>query len=141
VGTLNEDQYSFWIISHSVLLRMRSVSDKSCRDNRKHFMFSNFFGHPAIYEIMWNNSAEPGMLQVTIWCKCFAYWIPKSINAHSKYVTHCFSTATMVAWTYLNVTLYVHCLSCSNLNLICKFILTKYYMYLTFKGPCMYFQV
>jgi hypothetical protein len=26
--------------------------------------------------------------------------------------THCFSTATPVAWTRLNVTLYVHCLSC-----------------------------
>jgi hypothetical protein len=27
-GTLQEDQYTFWIISHSVLLRMKNVSDE-----------------------------------------------------------------------------------------------------------------
>jgi hypothetical protein len=26
--------------------------------------------------------------------------------------TYCSSTATMVLWTHLNITLYVHCLSC-----------------------------
>jgi len=32
------------IISCSFLLRMRNVSDKSCRENQNtHFMFSNFF--------------------------------------------------------------------------------------------------
>jgi len=30
------------------------------------------------------------------------------------YNTYCFFTATMAAWTYLNVTLYVHCLYCFN---------------------------
>ena len=30
--------------------------------------------------------------------------------------THCFSTATMVARTRLNVTSYVHCLSCYNIR-------------------------
>jgi hypothetical protein len=34
-GTLHEaDRYTFWIISRSVLLRMRNVSDKSCRENQ-----------------------------------------------------------------------------------------------------------
>ena len=33
-GTLNEDQYTFLIISHSVVLRMKNVSDKSCRENQ-----------------------------------------------------------------------------------------------------------
>ena len=34
----------FLIISRSVLLRMRNVSDKSCRENQNtHFVFSNFF--------------------------------------------------------------------------------------------------
>jgi len=33
-GTLHEDQYTFLIISRSVLLRMRNVSDKSCRENQ-----------------------------------------------------------------------------------------------------------
>ena len=40
----HEDQYTFMIISHSLLLRMRNVSDKSCRGNHNtHFMFSNLF--------------------------------------------------------------------------------------------------
>jgi transposase len=37
MGTLHEDQYIFFIISHSVLLRMRTVSDKSCRENQNIF--------------------------------------------------------------------------------------------------------
>ena len=33
----------FFIISLSILLRMRNVSDKSCRENQNtHFVFSNF---------------------------------------------------------------------------------------------------
>jgi hypothetical protein len=32
-GTLHEDKYTFLITSLSVLLRMRNVSDKSCREN------------------------------------------------------------------------------------------------------------
>jgi len=44
MGTLHEDQYTFFIISRSFLLRMRNVSDKSCReDQNTHFAFSNFF--------------------------------------------------------------------------------------------------
>ena len=43
-GTLHEDQYTFSIISHSVVLRMRNVSDKGCRENQnKHFVFNKFF--------------------------------------------------------------------------------------------------
>ena len=43
-GTLNEYICTFMIISCSVLLRMRNVSDKSCRENNnRHFMFSNVF--------------------------------------------------------------------------------------------------
>jgi len=54
---------------------------------RTHILFSNLFGNLAIYEIMWNNIEEPGRPQMTIWCKGLAYWIPKSINTHSEYVT------------------------------------------------------
>jgi hypothetical protein len=44
IGTLHADRYTFLIISRSVLLRMRNVSDKSCRENQNtHFVFSNFF--------------------------------------------------------------------------------------------------
>jgi len=41
----------FFIISRPVLLRMKNVSDKSCRENQNtHFVFSNFF--PKIVPFM-----------------------------------------------------------------------------------------
>jgi len=50
-GTLHEDRYTVLIISRSVLLRMRNVSDKSCTENQNtHFVFSNFF--PKIVPFM-----------------------------------------------------------------------------------------
>ena len=43
-GTLHEDQFTVLIMHHSFFLRMRSVWDKSCRENQNtNFVFSNFF--------------------------------------------------------------------------------------------------
>jgi hypothetical protein len=101
MGTLREDLCTFLIISHSVLLRMRNVSDKSLRENRNtHFMFSNFF--QTKYSLWDNveNIVEPERPHITIWCMCICCWIP-----------YCFPTATIVAWMRLNVTLYVHCIN------------------------------
>ena len=43
-GTLHEDQNTFFIISLSVLLRMRNVPVKSCTENQNtHFVINNFF--------------------------------------------------------------------------------------------------
>jgi len=54
-GTLHEDQYTFLILSRSVLLRMKNVSEKRKETRNTHFMFSNFFSfdNRAVYEIMW----------------------------------------------------------------------------------------
>jgi hypothetical protein len=42
-GTLHADRCTFVITSRWILLRMRNVSDKSCRENQNtHFVFSNF---------------------------------------------------------------------------------------------------
>jgi len=70
---------------------------------------------------------------LTIWHMCIACWIPEATNTHTHNMAHvhcmlntwgykythsqyviiiCFPTATMVARTHPNVTLYVHCLSC-----------------------------
>ena len=50
-GNLHEHIRTFMVVSRSVLLRMRNVSDKSCRENQNtHFVFSNFF--PNIVLIM-----------------------------------------------------------------------------------------
>jgi len=60
-GAFCEDQYTFLIVSLSVL-RMRNVLDKSCRENHNtHFVFNNlfFFGNRAVYEIMWKNVVQP----------------------------------------------------------------------------------
>jgi hypothetical protein len=43
-GTLHEDQYTFWIISRSAVLRMRNFSEKSCREiPNTYFMFDSFY--------------------------------------------------------------------------------------------------
>ena len=59
-GTLIEDVLIFITISRSILLRMRNVSNKSCRENQNtHFTFSNFFSeNHAVYEIMSKNLVE-----------------------------------------------------------------------------------
>ena len=53
MGTLHEDQYTFFIITPSIL-GMRNVSDKSYRKNQNtRFIFTKFFFlNRAIYEIM-----------------------------------------------------------------------------------------
>ena len=54
MGTLYEDQHTFLIISRSIFLRMRTISDKSCRDNQNKLrIFNNyfFFENHAAYEI------------------------------------------------------------------------------------------
>jgi hypothetical protein len=44
MGTLHDDQYKFTIISCLVFLRLKNVSDISCRENQNtHFMLNNFF--------------------------------------------------------------------------------------------------
>jgi hypothetical protein len=53
MGTSHVDVSTFIIISRSILLRMRNVSDKSCRENQTtHFVFSNFFRNFAVHKIM-----------------------------------------------------------------------------------------
>ena len=49
-------QYTYFIISHSVL-RMRNVSGRSCIEYQNtYFMLSNiFFKNFSVYEIMWKN--------------------------------------------------------------------------------------
>jgi hypothetical protein len=43
-GTLHEDQHTFLITSRSILLRMRNVSDESCRENQTtHFTLKKTF--------------------------------------------------------------------------------------------------
>ena len=57
------------IISRSVVLRMRNVSDSRCGENQNIiFMFSNFFPpeNRALYKITWKNIVGPGSPQLRI---------------------------------------------------------------------------
>ena len=88
-GDLRKDQYIFFIISRSFVLRMKNVSDKSCRENQNtHFVFSNFFSpeNHAVYKITWTNIVERGRPQMTIWRMRIACWITKTTDTHWGYV-------------------------------------------------------
>ena len=87
-GTLHEDLHTFLIISRSVLLRMRKVSEKSCRVNQNtHFMFS--IPPPenlTVYEIMWKNMVESCRPQTTVRRMRIECRITEATNTHSQYV-------------------------------------------------------
>ena len=90
-GTLHGDRYTFLIISRSFLLRMRNVSDRSCRENQNtHFVLHNSPYPPsessAVYEITWKNILEPDRPQMTIWRMRIVCWTPKATDTHSQYV-------------------------------------------------------
>jgi len=82
--TLQEDQYTFIIISRRGILRMNNVSDKPRRKNKNTFYFqifnSLFFLNRAFYEVMRKNDVEPGRPQITMWWKLIGCWIPTATN-------------------------------------------------------------
>ena len=111
MGTLHEDKYTFLIISRSVLLRMRNVSDKFFTEHQStHFTFNNFFlENPTFYETTWKNIVERSKPQTTIGRMSIACWINNATYTHSEYAILISKTVTR---TLLNVSLYVYCLSC-----------------------------
>jgi hypothetical protein len=74
-----------------MLLRMRNISDGSCRvTENTHFMFNNFFQKIVpFYEIMLKNMVEPERPQtVSIWRIRVAGWISKATRAHAHAHSH-----------------------------------------------------
>jgi len=71
-----------------ILIRMRNVSDNSCRENlNTYFVFNNFFyENRAVDEIMWKSMVELGSPHVTIWRMRISCWAPKATNTHLQYV-------------------------------------------------------
>jgi hypothetical protein len=68
---------------------------------------------------------EPDRPQMSVWRMCIACWMRKATDTHSICNTNCFSTATVVSRTRLNVmctcTLpvlldFVLCIKCKNRN-------------------------
>jgi len=68
--------------------RMRSVSEKLCRNYNTHFVFTKciFFLNRDVYETMWKNIVEPDRPHMTIWHMRIECCIPKAKNTHSEYV-------------------------------------------------------
>jgi hypothetical protein len=100
------------IISHWVLLIMRNVSDKSCRENQtKHFTFIFKLCHlcecgKILYSMTghrWQCNTVHGL------CMLDSQDYKLALRRCN---TYCFSIATMVAWMGLNVVLHIHCWSC-----------------------------
>jgi hypothetical protein len=82
-GKLHKDQFTFLIISRSILLRLRHVSDKFSEEIKTHIVFRNFlFENRAVYEIMWKNTLESGRPQMTVWRMRIAGWVHKVKNTH-----------------------------------------------------------
>ena len=88
--TLRKDQYTFFIISRLILLGIKNVSDKSCRENQNtHFMFRNFFFENfVVREIMWKIYVTDGQATDDSLTQQmgFAYWISKAKGTHSEYI-------------------------------------------------------
>jgi hypothetical protein len=88
-GNMHEDLCTLIIISRWILLKMRNISDKYCRQNQNtYFVFKNDFQK---FVPVWDNVKKyVRARQVTddkiIWRMSFACWITKATNTHSEYV-------------------------------------------------------
>jgi len=96
------------VMWRSFLLRTRNVSDKSCRENHNtHFMSNNCFPkNRAVHAIMWKNISEEtghGWQHYEARALCMAqnFGYRHTLGICN---TYCFSTATLVTRTRLNVT-------------------------------------
>jgi hypothetical protein len=75
-----------FIISRSILLRMKNVSHKGFRENRNTFYVHTLFLNRAVYEIMWERLYSRAGHRGCNTTHATAYWIPKATKAHSEYV-------------------------------------------------------
>ena len=133
MATLHDDVSTFMTISRLILLTVRHVLDRSCRENQNgHFMFNNFFQKSCrIWENVEQCGGDRGATNdVTIWRISFACSISKCTRSHKRahahaplqthacththtyiFNTYCFS-AILISQTRVSIALYLHCLSC-----------------------------
>ena len=105
MGTLREDPYIFFIMSRSLLLRMRNVADRSCRINQN----THFELHRALCGIMWKKYLTAGQAtddnMAHGHCMQDTYGYRRTLRICNTYF---FCIVTMVARTRLDFMLYVH---------------------------------
>jgi len=113
------------VISHWIILRMKNVSDKSCRENQNTLMFN---------KVLFWKSCQFMRLCGWLWysqsgdkwhcnaaqkrCSLHARMTKARIQAHTMLYNYWSSMATVVMRTCLNVTLDVHFLSCFSLHTV-----------------------
>jgi len=91
---------------------------KLCTNQNTHFMFIKFLSEiRAVYEIMWKNVTEPDRSQMTIHIDTekirFAFRITKArTHTHTYLLLLAFAWQKLLRERAINVTLYVHCISC-----------------------------
>jgi hypothetical protein len=105
--------------SHWIILPMRNISEKYCRENQNnHFMLNKFHNYTnprksCPYEIMCENKEQPDRPHVTIqYWTCAFQTVYIRIHTLRMCNTYCFSTANFIKRTRLSITLFVYCLSC-----------------------------
>ena len=113
-GTLCGDQCTFFFLSHSILLRMRSVSGKSFVKIKRHNLCSITFFFRKSFRL-WDDAgkcdtsrqaADDNIAHAL--CMLDNWGYKQTFRICN---TFCISTATLIARTRLCVTLYLHCLS------------------------------
>ena len=99
-GTSHEDQFSFFIISRSFLLRMRNVSTKIVEKIKTHILSSItfFFENLTVYEIKLKTIVERERQQMIIQRMLIACWIRQSTNYYLEYVL--FIVFLLQPWLY-----------------------------------------
>jgi hypothetical protein len=113
-STLHEDQYTFFIVSRKVLLRMRNVSDKSCIKIKTYILYSITFISFSKIVPLWDNvekfyrtgqAADGNIIRRMRIVSC----ITKAKNTQSEYVTliafHCKNGCTSAPQYYVIRTL------------------------------------
>jgi hypothetical protein len=115
-GYFTWESSKFMILSCRILLRMRNVSDKSCRENRNTYLTLLFFWKSRC---LWDKCGEVWYSQTCHKWKYNSEQKRKNLHAWQLrqdtliiFNTSCTSTATVVTWMCLNVTFYIYCLSC-----------------------------
>jgi len=80
MGTVHEDQNTFFIIYRSFLLELEMLQTKVVEKIKTHVLYSNisFFENPAVYEKMWKN--------MTIWPMHIVSLITKATDTHTLVV-------------------------------------------------------
>jgi hypothetical protein len=84
MGTLHEDQYTFFIILGSVFVERELFQTTDVEVIKTFFCSITFFSeNSAIYETMWENIVEPDRPKMTIWRTRIACRGTKATHTHN----------------------------------------------------------